>query len=360
MRKKALAVMLCLCMAIVPVGCGKNDTTEGEQSNTTNTGSEGTTTERTTLEQKYVDGVTLGKYYGIEVEAATESEIEEYIAEALAYNTVQTEVTDRAVKDGDITVIDYAGFRGEEQFEGGTATDAELVIGSGLFIEGFEEGLIGAEIGKEVELNLKFPDDYHSEELAGAEVVFKVTVKKILEESEAELNDAFVQSVSDCKTVEEYRNFVKEDITNQKKYYAVRDEVVGNAEFALYPEESIARTSSGMMAQYEMYASAYGMDFDTFLASVFDLTQEQFKTEMDNYARELEEERMAFLKVAQVENLELTEEQYQEQAMTLAQSYGYESIEDFETDYTKEIIMESLLLEFALDNCVQNAVVVED
>lgn len=373
MRKKALLFAMCLCLAAFSAGCGDKQTEDELKSSDMITatgtpapeadGSEDKevagTIKPVVLDQKYVDGVTLGTYFGIEVEAATKEEIEQYIADALAANVERVAITDRAVKNGDITIIDYAGFKGEEQFEGGTATDAELIIGSGSFIDGFEEGLIGAEIGKEVSLNLTFPENYRSEDLAGAEVVFKVTVKEIYEEVTPEFNDAFVQKISEYKTTDEYRAFVKEDITNQKKYYTVKDTIIKNTEFALYPEESIASTANSMKSEYETYASYYGMDYETFVSYVFGMTQEQFDLQIDNFAREVEEERMVFLKIAQTENMTLSDEMYQEKAMELATYYGYATIEEFEADYTKAVIEESLMLEYALDTCVENAIVVE-
>ena len=372
MRKKALLIAMCLCMAVLPVaGCGNKTDSENNQNNVSGTpttaadsssdaenDAAGTITPAV-LEQKYIDGVTLGTYFGIKVEAATQEEIDQYIEDAKAANVERVAVTDRAVKDGDITIIDYAGFKGEEQFEGGTATDAELTIGSGMFIEGFEEGLIGAEIGKEVSLNLKFPDDYPSADVAGADVVFKVTVKEIYEEVLPEFNDAFVQKISEYETTVEYLAFVEEDITTQKKYYAVKDTIIADAQFAEYPEESIANTVKSMKSEYETYASYYGMDYDTFISAAFGMTAEQFNAQIDAFAREIEEERMVFLKIAELENMVLSDELYQEKAMELATYYGFTTIEEFEAAYTKPVIEESILLEYALDTCVANAVVVE-
>lgn len=372
MRKKALLIAMCLCMTVLPVGCG-NKESNNNQENVTGTITPtavadssfdaenetlGTITP-TVLDQKYIDGVTLGTYFGIEVEAATEEEIDQYIADAQAANVERVAVTDRAVKNGDITIIDYAGFKGEEQFEGGTAEMQELVIGSGQFIDGFEEGLIGAEIGKEVSLNLKFPENYPSTDLAGADVVFKVTVKEIYEEVVPEFNDAFVQKISEYKTTEEYCAFAEEDITNQKKYYTVKEEIIAGAQFALYPEESIANTAKGMKDEYAMYATYYGMDYDTFITAAFGMTAEEFDAQINAFAKEVEEERMVFLKVAEVENLELSDELYQEKAMELVTYYGFATLEEFEVAYTKPVIEESLMLEYALDTCVENAVVIQ-
>ena len=391
MRKKALLIAMCLCMAVLPVGCGNDAESENGQKNVTGTitptasadnsseenESAGTITPTasannsseenesagtitpTVLEQKYIDGVTLGTYFGIEVEAATQEEIDQYIEDARAAHVERVAVTDRAVKNGDITIIDYAGFKGEEQFEGGTAEKQELVIGSGQFIDGFEEGLIGAEIGKEVSLNLKFPDDYPSADVAGADVVFKVTVKEIYEEVLPEFNDAFVQKISEYETTEEYRAFVEEDITMQKKYYTVKDEIIASAQFALYPEESIANTADSMRNEYAMYASYYSMDYDTFVSAAFGMTAEQFDAQIEAFAKEIEEERMVFLKIAEAENLVLSDELYQEKAIGLATYYGFETIEEFEAAYTKPVIEESLMLEYALDTCVENAIVIK-
>ena len=145
--------------------------------------------------------VTLGQYKGVEVEKADTTATDEEVAAELdkerEANSRTITVDDRAVQDGDMTVIDFEGFVDGEAFEGGKGTDYPLTIGSGAFIPGFEEKLIGAEIGKEVEVDVTFPEEYHAKELAGKPAVFKCTVKEIKVKELPELDDDFAQDVSD-------------------------------------------------------------------------------------------------------------------------------------------------------------------
>ena len=158
--------------------------------------------------------VTLGQYKGIEVEkedtSATEEEIQAALNKEQESNSRTITVEDRAVQDGDMTVIDFEGFADGTAFEGGKGTDYPLTIGSGAFIPGFEEQLIGAEIGKEVEVNVTFPEEYHAKDLAGKPAVFKCTVKEIKVKELPELDDEFAKDVSEFDTLEAYSDLCEE------------------------------------------------------------------------------------------------------------------------------------------------------
>jgi trigger factor len=164
--------------------------------------------------------VTLGKYKGVEVEAAdvtvSDEEVEAAIVREQEKNARTIEVTDRPVKSGDQTVIDFEGFVDGVAFEGGKGTDYPLTIGSGAFIPGFEDALIGAEIGKETDVNVTFPEEYQEKSLAGKPAVFKCTVKSIKEKELPELNDEFASEVSEFDTLAEYKESVKADLEVRK------------------------------------------------------------------------------------------------------------------------------------------------
>ena len=153
--------------------------------------------------------VKLGKYKGVKVEkadtAVTDEEVDAEINKERENNARSIEVTDRPVKDGDATIIDFEGFVDGVAFEGGKGENYPLTIGSGAFIPGFEAQLVGAEIGKEVEVNVTFPEDYQAEELKGKAAVFKCTVNEIKEKELPELDDEFASEVSEFETLEEYK-----------------------------------------------------------------------------------------------------------------------------------------------------------
>ena len=163
--------------------------------------------------------VTLGDYKAIRVEKTvaevTEDDVKAEVERARERVARYNEVTDRAVKMDDQIKLDYAGFCGDEQFEGGTAQDQTLVIGSGSFIPGFEDQLVGAEIGKEVEVKVTFPTEYHAENLAGKDATFKCTVKAIQEKELPELDDEFAKDVSEFDTLDELKADLEKQITEE-------------------------------------------------------------------------------------------------------------------------------------------------
>ncbi len=165
--------------------------------------------------------VKLGKYKGVKVEkadtAVTDEEVDAEINKERENNARSIEVTDRPVKDGDATIIDFEGFVDGVAFEGGKGENYPLTIGSGAFIPGFEAQLVGAEIGKEVEVNVTFPEDYQAEELKGKAAVFKCTVNEIKEKELPELDDEFASEVSEFETLEEYKADVRAKLSEKKE-----------------------------------------------------------------------------------------------------------------------------------------------
>ena len=165
--------------------------------------------------------VKLGKYKGVKVEKAdtevTDEEVDKEIDKERESNARNIDVTDRAVKDGDIVTLDFEGFVDGTAFEGGKGENYPLTIGSGTFIPGFEEQLVGAEIGKETEVNVTFPEDYQAEDLKGKAAVFKCTVKEIKEKELPTLDDEFASEVSEFETLAEYKEDIKKKLTEKKE-----------------------------------------------------------------------------------------------------------------------------------------------
>ena len=169
--------------------------------------------------------VTLGDYKGIEVPktrvTVKKDEIEEELKKVQEQNAREITIEDRAVKDGDILTIDYSGSVDGVKFEGGTAEDQTLVIGSGAFIPGFEEQLVGKNLNETADINVTFPEEYHAPDLAGKDAVFTVTVKAIKEKELPELDDEFAAEVSEFETLEDYKADIKEKIRDRKKEAAI-------------------------------------------------------------------------------------------------------------------------------------------
>ena len=218
--------------------------------------------------------VTLGKYKGIEVEksdkSVTDEEIDEAIEKERENNARTISVTDRAVRDGDMTVLDFEGFVDGEAFEGGKSENYPLTIGSDTFIPGFEEQLIGAEIDKEVEINVTFPEDYQESTLAGKPAVFKCTIREIKQKELPELDDEFASEVSEFDTLAEYREDVKATLTKEKEdeARAVKEEklieqIVEDAQMDI-PEAMLETQQNSMAEDFAQRIQMQGISIEQY------------------------------------------------------------------------------------------------
>ncbi|MDE6942639.1 MAG: trigger factor, partial [Lachnospiraceae bacterium] len=263
--------------------------------------------------------VTLGKYKGVEVEktdvAVTDEEIDAAIDRERENNARTISVEDRAVKDGDMTVIDYEGFVDGEGFEGGKGEAYPLTIGSGTFIPGFEEQLIGAELDKEVEVNVTFPEDYQASELAGKPAVFKCTVKEIKEKELPELDDEFASEVSEFDTLAEYREDVKKNLTERKEAEAkaakeekVVEAIIADAQMDI-PEAMLATQQRSMADDFAQRIRMQGITIDQYFQFT-GLTREAFLEQLKPQAEERIKSRLVLEAVAKAENLEASDEEY--------------------------------------------------
>lgn len=310
--------------------------------------------------------VTVGEYKGIEVERVDPEEVTDEDVQSEITSELESKISwdevDRPAENGDRVNIDYEGKVDGKPFDGGNAEGYDLTLGDGAFIEGFEEGLVGASKGDTKELNLTFPDPYvNNEELSGKAVVFTVKVNSVSEENVPELNDEYVKSLKeDFKTVEEYKKAVREDLEEQAEESAKQammstawQKVMDNSEVIKYPEEEVAKKQKEMKDYYEQYAESYGMSWDDFI-SMTGMTEEQFTEEAKTYAEESVKEEMIMYTIARNENIAVTEGAYEEEAQKYVESLGYESIEALEEAYDKDTIITSILwnevFEFLLDN----------
>ena len=330
------------------------------------------------------DYVTLGEYKGVTVEVAspnvTDEDVEAQIQQILSYNPPMTEVTDRAVQDGDTVNIDYVGKYADsgEAFEGGTAEGADLVIGSDSYIDGFEDGLIGAGIGDTVDLNLTFPEDYSATDLAGKDVIFTVTINKISVQSD-EMTDEWAaglgeESVTDLASL---RTHLKEELTTeaQSEYEeevenAVLMAVIGNCEFKEVPEKLYNRYLIQQNEQLEYYASMYSMYYGQQLTAsdivTLMMNQEGATVSGDEYIKnmitEATDQFIMMSAIAQKEGMEVTDEDidaYLKDAYDNASTTAYSSYEDFKATVDPEVYREGLLAQKVMDFLVENANVVE-
>lgn len=311
--------------------------------------------------------VTLGKYKGVEVEktdvAVTDEEIDAAIDRERENNARTISVEDRAVKDGDMTVIDYEGFVDGEGFEGGKGEAYPLTIGSGTFIPGFEEQLIGAELDKEVEVNVTFPEDYQASELAGKPAVFKCTVKEIKEKELPELDDEFASGVSEFDTLAEYREDVKKNLTERKEAEAkaakeekVVEAIIADAQMDI-PEAMLATQQRSMADDFAQRIRMQGITIDQYFQFT-GLTREAFLEQLKPQAEERIKSRLVLEAVAKAENLEASDEEYTAEIKKMAEAYqmAEDKITEMIGEFEQKSIKEDICIRKALDLAVESAV----
>ena len=311
--------------------------------------------------------VTLGKYKGIEVERAdtnvTEEEIDAAVDKERESNARTISVEDRAVKDGDMTVIDFEGFVDGETFEGGKGENYPLTIGSNTFIPGFEEQLVGAEIDKEVEVNVTFPEDYQAAELAGKPAVFKCTVREIKEKELPELDDEFASEVSEFDTLAEYREDVKKNLTEKKEEEAkaekeekVIEAIIADAQMDI-PEAMLATQQRSMADDFAQRIRMQGLTIDQYFQFT-GLTREAFLEQLKPQAEQRIKTRLVLEAVAKAENIEASEEEYTAEIKKMAESYQMEEdkITEMIGDFEQKSIKEDICIRKALELAVESAV----
>ena len=310
--------------------------------------------------------VTLGKYKGVKVEKTevevTEEEINAQIEKERENSARTITVTDRPVKDGDITTLDFEGFVDGVPFEGGKGGDYPLTIGSGSFIPGFEEQLIGAEIGKETEVNVTFPEDYHSADLAGKAAVFKCTVKEIKEKELPELDDEFASEVSTFDTLAEYREDVKKTLTQQKadaaksaKEEAVIEAVVEDAKMEI-PDAMLETEQRQMVDEFAQRMQMQGLTMEQYMQ--FTGTNPQMLLEQAKpQALKRIQSRLVLEAVAKAENLAADDAEFEAEIKDMAEKYQMEAdkIKDMLGERGRKQVLEDLAIRKAVDFLVENA-----
>lgn len=311
--------------------------------------------------------VTLGEYKGIEVPktrvTVKKDEIEEELKKAQEQNAREITIEDRAVKDGDILTIDYSGSVDGVKFEGGTAEDQTLVIGSGAFIPGFEEQLVGKNLNETADINVTFPEEYHAPDLAGKDAVFTVTVKAIKEKELPELDDEFAAEVSEFDTLEEYKADVKAKIKEQKAADGKRnqedqavEQAVKNAEYEI-PQPMIETQTTQMVEDFAQRIQSQGITLEQYFQFT-GLTAEKMMEDMRPQAIKRIETRLVLEAVAKAENIEITDEKIDEELAKMAESYNMEveKLKEFMGENEKKQMKEDLAVQEAVTFLVENAV----
>lgn len=333
MKKRILTLVLGACVAASLVGCG------GKISN---------------------DKITIKQYKGLEVEIVeavevTDEAVEQSIQSTLQNFTTYNDITDRAVEEGDLVTMDYVGKVDGVEFEGGTAEGATLEIGSGQYIPGFEDQLIGHNTGEVFDINVTFPEDYGTEDLNGKDAVFTITLNKIQEIVIPELTDELLPEIgTDAKTVKEYKKQVKKDLekSNKETAEATQEQnawqaLIDNCVVDKYDEKELEEQIANIESELGYMASMYGVTTD-------ELVQQYYGVSVDEMAKNILKQQYAIELIVKKEKMELTNDELEKGIKKLAEQYGYENPDELEEeagiDTLKQMILQEKVGKFLMDN----------
>ncbi|MGN0437646.1 MAG: trigger factor [Lachnospiraceae bacterium] len=351
MKKRIGAVLLAGVMMLSMTGCGSDQKAK-----------------------KYGKYVELGDYKGIEyvleVADVTDEDIDAQIDSFLTGLTETEEVTDRAVKDGDTVNIDYVGTKDGEEFDGGTAEGYDLVIGSNSFIDGFETGLIGHEIGEEVSLDLTFPDDYPSEDLAGAKVNFAVTINSISVSNVPTLSDKLVADNTEYDTIDAYKESIRKDLqasnedsAKQQAKSDVFSKVVENSNITGYDEKEVQDLIDKEFNSFKETAQsyeAYGYSYEDVLASNGYASEDELKEGITEYVKNYLNQVMVLYCIADKEKINVSTEEIENMVKEYMESYSVETKEEVYDYFGEEYFEVSILSEKVMDFLMENAKQVDE
>ena len=311
--------------------------------------------------------VGLGKYKGVEVEktdvTVSDEEVDAELAAEQEKNASYNEITDRPVADGDKINLNFEGFVDGVAFEGGKGEDYPLTIGAGSFIPGFEEQLVGAEIGKEIEVNVTFPENYQSAELAGKPAVFKCTVLKITEKVLPELNDEFADDVSEFSTLEEYKADIRKNLEVKKEEKArtekenkVIDAIIADSEIEI-PEPMLKAQQEQIVDEFAQRLQSQGLNIDQYFSYIGG-SREKMMEEVKDQADKRIRTRLVLEEIVKAENIVATDEDFEVELGKLAEAYGtdLDTIKKIFEGREKDRMMEDIAVQKAVSFVADNAV----
>ena len=344
MKKRLLALTMSVLMAASLAGCSKQ------------------------LSNEYI---TVKQYDGLEVPKAeatevTDVDVENSINGRLSAAATTEEITDRAAQDGDTVNIDYKGTVDGVEFEGGSAQGSDLVLGSGSFIgangdyKGFEEQIVGHNIGETFDITVQFPENYP--DMANKVAVFNVKLNKISVQHVPELTVKWVKENSEkYKTVEEYKKEVKKELEKNNKesikstlQNSVMEALVDQIEVKKLPEDQVKDQMASIESYYQQMASVYGMEFEDFRDQMMQMSEDDFNKESKNAAETAVKRKLACELIAKKKNLEPSDKEYEKQIKEYA---GDQDVKEFKEqvgeDVLKNTILQQKVAEYLVDNCVQ-------
>ena len=319
---------------------------------------------------EFTDYVTLGEYKGLSVSVApvsiSDEEVDAEIETRIQLSDEGSDTLEEGtVEEGDIANIDYMGKKGNVAFQGGTYQGYDLTIGSGSFIPGFEDALIGAEIGSTVEIPLTFPEEYHNEDLAGKDVVFTVTINYVSRYKELDDELASVLSEGEAEDVDSYRELVRGELNteavdaqNADTKQQLVDLAVANCTFEEFPEDLVAYDIQEMTSYYTSMAEMYGMDLADFMTAMYGLSEEQYYQVADMSVRRSLMQEFCLGAIADAEGL-ADEETLKESYDALAEQVGFEDGHALIAEYGESVVRNAAVSDLAMNFLFENAVIEE-
>lgn len=316
--------------------------------------------------------VSLGKYKGVEIEKvddakATEEDIEKELKRQQDANAKIVDVTDRPVKDGDMIKLDFAGTVDGAAFDGGTARDYDLTIGSGSFIPGFEDQLIGVGIGESKDVKVTFPENYQEKSLAGKDAVFACTVNSIKEKQLPELNDEFADEVSEFSTLDEYRKNIEKNINERRAEEAKQTKqneavaaAVADAQLEI-PDAMLRTQQESLANEMAQNMQMQGLSFQQYLQYT-GMTQDQFIDQMKPQAEQRIKNSLVLEAIVKAENIGVSDEEFDAELQKMADQYHMtvDKVKDiFRDDKSRDDLKKDIALrkaaEFVADNAKETA-----
>ena len=381
MKKRAIMISMLLVMALSVTGCSQktatkdkdtkteetaktDDAEETESDNTEGTSEDTPTTAELMAGIDVEKCVTLGDYKGVTVEktiqSVTDEDVQNEIDNALANYPVEV---DQAAKEGDTVNIDYVGKIDGEEFDGGSDQGADLKLGSGKFIDGFEDGLIGARKGETRTLNLTFPEDY-TQDLAGKAVEFTVTVNAVKEPLSEPTDQWVADNIEGYDNIADYKAGIRseqeennEQTAENQVRYAAWTQVIDNCTINEYPETLVEVGKKLYEQQVETYAKYAGMELDAYIESS-GLTQEEYQSNMEEYGKNVAAQALVCQAICDKEGFAIGDDDYQKALQDMLTEYGCTEDELIQT-YGQDNVEQSIMLNRVSNLILENANVTE-
>lgn len=345
MFKKLTCVCVLVCLVLSLTGCG----------------------DKSKIELGQYKGITYTPMSTEVLDAELEAALNNVVQKMTTYETI-ADRDGTAVKDGDLLLIDYSGKLKEsgEEFSGGTAKEQQLEIGSGKFIEGFEEQLIGKTVGETYDIEVTFPEDYEvSPALAGKEAIFTVKIHHVQETIIPELTDDLIAEYTENAhtTVESYREYCREYLQVQKeedartaKNQEVLKKVIDGTTFVKVSEEAVEDYYNSMVDYYKTIAEYMSLDLETYVSYYYGKSMEEFYAEIRKVADDTVREQLVLDAIIEAEGIKLSDEDYDKMIQGYMEQYGYTDQKEFEEVYTVKKLRESMLYDKAIDFIMEHAV----